>query len=81
LRAAIQRNGGHLLGLINGVLDLSKIEAGQFVLSLADYSLKNVVEAVYTAVEQLAKEKRRYATNQPKLETISAQRQFKVRSA
>jgi signal transduction histidine kinase len=54
----VQRNGRHLLGLINEVLDLSKIEAGQLVLSLADYSLKNVVETVYTAVEQLAKEKK-----------------------
>jgi signal transduction histidine kinase/signal transduction protein with GAF and PtsI domain len=54
----IQRNGRHLLGLINEVLDLSKIEAGQLVLSLADYSLKNVVETVFTAVEQLAKEKK-----------------------
>jgi signal transduction histidine kinase len=54
----IQRNGRHLLGLINDVLDLSKIEAGQFVLALTDYSLKNVVETVYTAVEQLAKEKK-----------------------
>jgi signal transduction histidine kinase len=54
----VQRNGRHLLGLINDVLDLSKIEAGQLVLGLADYSLKNVVETVYTAVEQLAKEKK-----------------------
>jgi signal transduction histidine kinase len=54
----VQRNGRHLLGLINDVLDLSKIEAGQLVLALADYSLKNVVETVYTAVEQLAKEKK-----------------------
>jgi signal transduction histidine kinase len=54
----VQRNGRHLLGLINDVLDLSKIEAGQLVLSLADYSLKSVVETVYTAVEQLAKEKK-----------------------
>src|SRR6516164_7004660 len=53
----VQSNGRHLLGLINEVLDLSKIEAGQLVLALADYSLKSVVETVYTAVEPLAKEK------------------------
>ena len=53
----IQRNGKHLLGLINDVLDLSKIEAGQLTLSLADYSLKEVVQSVYSAVEALAKEK------------------------
>ena len=53
----IQRNGKHLLSLINEVLDLSKIEAGQVVLTLNDYSLKSVVDTVYTAVEPLAKEK------------------------
>jgi GAF domain-containing protein len=53
----IQRNGRHLLGLINDVLDLSKIEAGQLNLSLADYSLNDVVQSVYSAVEALAKEK------------------------
>jgi signal transduction histidine kinase len=53
----LEGNGRHLLGLINDVLDLSKIEAGQLNLSLADYSLKDVVQNVYTAVEALAKEK------------------------
>jgi signal transduction histidine kinase len=54
----IQRNGKHLLGLINDVLDLSKIEAGQLMLALGDYSLKDVVHSVCSAVEPLAKEKR-----------------------
>jgi GAF domain-containing protein len=50
----LQANGKHLLGLINDVLDLSKIEAGQLTLDLADYSLKEVVHTVFTAVESLA---------------------------
>ncbi len=53
----IQRNGKHLLGLINDVLDLSKIEAGQLTLALADYSMQDVVASVHSAVESLAKEK------------------------
>jgi signal transduction histidine kinase len=53
----VQRNGRHLLGLINDVLDLSKIEAGQLSLSLADYSLNNVIQSVFSAVEPLASEK------------------------
>jgi GAF domain-containing protein len=53
----ISRNGKHLLGLINDVLDLSKIEAGQLVLTLDNYSLKDVVHGVYGAVETLAASK------------------------
>jgi len=54
----ISRNGKHLLGLINDVLDLSKIEAGQLKLDLADYSIKDVVNGVYSAVEPLAADKK-----------------------
>jgi signal transduction histidine kinase len=54
----VQKNGKHLLGLINDVLDLSKIEAGQLVLSLNDYSIKDVVHGVYSAIEPLASEKK-----------------------
>jgi signal transduction histidine kinase len=53
----VQANGRHLLGLINDVLDLAKIEAGQLTLSLADYSMKDVVDGVINAVEPLAVEK------------------------
>ena len=53
----VQTNGRHLLGLINDVLDLSKIEAGQLTLSLSDYSLTNLVQGVYVAVEPLAAKK------------------------
>jgi GAF domain-containing protein/anti-sigma regulatory factor (Ser/Thr protein kinase) len=61
IRAVLERlqaNGKHLLGLINDVLDLSKIEAGQLTLSLDDYSMKDVVYGVVSAVEPLAAEKR-----------------------
>jgi GAF domain-containing protein len=54
----VQSNGKHLLGLINDVLDLSKIEAGQLVLSIQDYSIKDVVHGVYSAVEPLANSKK-----------------------
>jgi signal transduction histidine kinase len=54
----LQANGKHLLGLINDVLDLSKIEAGQLTLDLADYSFKDVVDTVVSAVGSLANGKK-----------------------
>jgi signal transduction histidine kinase len=54
----VQANGKHLLGLINDVLDLSKIEAGQINLTLTDYSVKDIVYNVYSAVESLANNKK-----------------------
>src|SRR5207244_3926373 len=60
MRAVLERlqaNGRHLLGLINDVLDLSKIEAGQLTLSLDDYSLGDVVHGVVSGIEPLAAEK------------------------
>jgi len=53
----LDKNGRHLLNLINDVLDLSKIEAGQLVLSLDEYSMEDVIQSVITSVEALAAEK------------------------
>jgi GAF domain-containing protein/anti-sigma regulatory factor (Ser/Thr protein kinase) len=54
----IRSNGKHLLGLINTVLDVAKIESGQFTLNMAEYAIESVVETVRSATESLAQHKR-----------------------
>jgi signal transduction histidine kinase len=54
----LESNGKHLLGLINDVLDLSKIEAGQLVLELSDYSIQDIVQTVRSTLEPLATDKK-----------------------
>jgi signal transduction histidine kinase len=54
----LENNGTHLLGLINDVLDLSKIEAGQLVLDLADYSVAEIALTVRSTLEPLATDKK-----------------------
>ena len=54
----IHTSGKHLLGLINDILDLSKVEAGQMELRLQTIAIADVVRQVMETVEPLAGQKR-----------------------
>jgi PAS domain S-box-containing protein len=46
----ILRSGQHLLGLINDVLDLAKIESGRMELKVSSFSIGNLIESVRSAI-------------------------------
>ena len=48
----------HLLGLLNEVLDISKIEEGKLVISDVSFSLKDAVESLLTSIRQTAMDKK-----------------------
>jgi len=69
----IQSNGRHLLGLINDVLDLSKIEAGKMELRPESVDLRSLVgEALDTLREMAAKKRISISTEiDHRLETVT----------
>ena len=54
---AIYNSGQHLLGLINNILDLSKIEAGKMELQIADVNLAEIISAAASTASGLVKDK------------------------
>ena len=52
----VLRAGRHLLNLINGILDLSKIEAGKMDLTIESVGIRPVVEEVLGTVRPLAEQ-------------------------
>jgi two-component system, sensor histidine kinase and response regulator len=54
---AIQRGGNNLLGLIENVLDLSRIEAGEMPLHRADFHLVECVEAALSTASLVGRSK------------------------
>ncbi len=54
----VHRAGSHLLGLINQVLDLSKIEAGKLELNAQTVELKPLIDEVIGTARQLAEQNR-----------------------
>ncbi len=53
----IYNSGAHLLDLINDVLDVSKVEAGAFVINEESFSIRDVAKDCQKLVEQKAAEK------------------------
>jgi len=54
----IQSSGNGLLGLIDEILDLSKIEAGKMELEYLDVPLNNIAEDMKSLFKEVAKEKK-----------------------
>ncbi|MFN3742035.1 MAG: GAF domain-containing protein [Anaerolineales bacterium] len=54
---AIYNSGQHLLGLINDILDLSKIEAGKMELTFDEVNLAEIITSVMSTAAGLVKDK------------------------
>lgn len=56
----ISLSSRHLLGLINDVLDMSKIESGKMTLNMEEISLSEVVESISTIIQPQIKIKKQH---------------------
>jgi len=56
----INRSGEHLLSLINSVLDISRIEAGQVKIDIAPFNLRNTLHDITLIMSQRAESKDLY---------------------
>ena len=54
---AIYNSGQHLLGLINDVLDMARIEAGKMELNFEEVNLSEMIHSVFSTAKGLVKEK------------------------
>jgi PAS domain S-box-containing protein len=71
---AIYNSGQHLLGLINDILDLSKIEAGKMELAFDEVNIADITSSVLSTMSGLIKDKpiQMNRVVQPDLPTVRA---------
>lgn len=71
---AIYNSGQHLLGLINDILDLSKIEAGKMELAFDEVNISDIATSVLSTMSGLVKDRpiQLKRTIEPNLPTVRA---------
>ena len=70
--AEVERASNHLLGILNDVLDMSKIESGKFVLFREEFSLRTAMIEVSSIIRQRCAEKNiKFIENAPDMKNIT----------